>query len=237
MAFYRFQGQLFDRLEEGKTIQEVLDATCAPLKYTWGSDITHFLGKRTIGAKKRNNFLAVQFERPSLEDVCKLKEMFPGKFWAFEHENVEYDANGAEWKLCSPISKEERYRMTPMGREIEEYLYHEKETFQPVAIILRRALMLTKSKWENGVSVDKSPPPSPIQMEGDKWWEIEKLVDSNEDSSLFKIRWKGYTATSDSWKKADDLGEGGPDFIAQFERDGPEHMYFTRSGEDGTINR
>ena len=122
--------------------------------------------------------------------------------------------------------------MTPMGREIEEYLYHEKETFQPVAIILRRALMLTKSKWENGVSVDKSPPPSPIQMEGDKWWEIEKLVDSNEDSSLFKIRWKGYTATSDSWKKADDLGEGGPDFIAQFERDGPEHMYFTRSGED-----
>jgi hypothetical protein len=61
-AYYRFQDQLFHLLKEGKSIQELLAAPdknnlnpCPQIKYDWSSDITAFMGKRTIGAKKRNN--------------------------------------------------------------------------------------------------------------------------------------------------------------------------------------
>jgi len=180
-AYYRFQDQLFDLLNKGKSIQELLAAPdennlnpCPQIKYDWSSDITAFMGKRTIGAKKRNNPPPdpARFERPSLEDVQRIKDMFPGKVWTFERGNIEFDIKGVhQWKLCSPIPIEERYRMTPVERDIEEYLYHEKETFQSVAIIVRRAVMKAKPEWQSGAP------------------------------------------------------------------DNPERTYFTRSGDDGTINR
>ena len=58
---------------------------------------------------------------------------------------------GNLWELDSPISQEDRRKMSQTEREIEEYMYHAKEHFNSVAIILRRAVMATKPQWENCV--------------------------------------------------------------------------------------
>jgi hypothetical protein len=176
-------------------------------------------------------------------DVARMKELFPGKLWALENSNIEHDKNGNEQKLRSPISIEEQILMTPMEKEIEEYLYHDKETlFSWVAIVIRRALMLAKCQWQHGLgnsSEPRSPPPSPLEQNGAKLWEIEKFVDANENRSEFLVRWAGYTSKDDSWKKVADLPAGFDlrTFTEQYERDGPERIYFTRSGQDGTIDR
>jgi hypothetical protein len=176
-------------------------------------------------------------------DVARMKELFPGKLWALENSNIEHDKNGDEQKLRSPISMQEQILMTPMEKEIEEYLYHDKETlFSWVAIVIRRALMLAKCQWQHGLgnsSEPQSPPPSPLEENGAKLWEIEKFVDANENRSEFLVRWTGYTSKDDSWKKVADLPDGFDlrTFTEQYERDGPERIYFTRSGQDGTIDR
>ena len=94
-----------------------------------------------------------------------MKDLFPGRLWALENSNIEHDKNGNEQKLRSPISIEEQILMTPMEKEIEEYLYHDKETLSSwVAIVIRRALMLAKCQWQHGLdrsSELQSPPPSP----------------------------------------------------------------------------
>jgi len=63
VAYYRFQDELFNHLRSGKSIQEVL----VLIKHDFSSDIRPFMGKRTIGAKKRNNTLDARFERPKSE--------------------------------------------------------------------------------------------------------------------------------------------------------------------------
>jgi hypothetical protein len=63
VAYYRFQDGLFHLLRSGKSIQEVLEL----IKHDFASDIRPFMGKRTIGAKKRNNTLDARFERPKSE--------------------------------------------------------------------------------------------------------------------------------------------------------------------------
>ncbi len=162
--------------------------------------------------------------------------------------NIEYDRNGNEQKLLSPIPIEDHYFMTPMEREIEEYLYHDKEDFSSVAIVIRRALMLAKCQWERGLDSSselQSPPPGPLGKDGDKRWEIEKFVDANEDLSEFRVRWKGYDYSKDTWEKLGDLKKNKEfnykKFIENYQRDGPESIvYFTRSelaGQDGNIDR
>ena len=156
IAYYRFQDQLFDQLNQGISIQEVLTQSGSRIKYDWQANIIPFMGKRTIGAKKRNNILGAEFKRPEADDVPHIKLMFPGMVWASENANLEYDIHGREWKLNSPISAADRHRMTAIEKDIEEYLYHEKEHFIPVAIILRRALMRVKPLWESGNINDSS---------------------------------------------------------------------------------
>ena len=120
-AYYRFQDQLFLRLEQGESIQDLLDDTVRSHKFDWDSDMRAFIGKRTIGAKQRNNKISTRFTSPGeIGDVQLIKDTFPGEAWALEHGNVECDTNGQMWKLCSPFSDEQllTLKMQPMWRDI-----------------------------------------------------------------------------------------------------------------------
>jgi hypothetical protein len=249
-AYYRFQDQLFLRLKQCESIQDLLQDTVCSHKFDWDSDMRAFMGKRTIGAKKRNNTFSARYTSPG--DVQLIKDTFPGEAWALEHGNVECDTKGQTWKLCSPFSVEQLLNMQPMWRDIVDYLYHEKETFQPVAHIIRRAIMLAKNEWDYqqfrsrlGRRIHHNQPhapPSPLEEDGELRWEIEKLVERSDDSSQVKVRWKGYAAEHDTWEDVDSLGEElASDFIKdlqeKLDRDGPERIYFTRDGKNGTIDR
>jgi len=249
-AYYRFQDQLFLRLKQGESIQDLLDDTVRSHKFDWDSDMRAFMGKRTIGAKKRNNTFSARYTTPG--DAQLIKDTFPGEAWALEHGNVECDTKGQKWKLCSPFSVEQLLHMQPMWRDIVDYLYHEKETFQPVAHIIRRAVMLAKNEWHcqqrrskfgRRVHHDQPhAPPSPLDEDGKLRWIIEKLVERSEDFSQVKVRWKGYAAEHDTWEDLDSLEEElehdvMKDLQEELDRDGPERTYFTRDGKNGTIDR
>jgi len=153
IAYYNFQDRIFDLLNKGKRIDEVLDTEGSHIKHEWCCDITAFLGRRTIGARKRENRLDDGlFERAETLDLDELKKTFPGRYWASRHCFMEFDQHGMQHQLRSPIPKDEHLKMKQMEREIEEYLYHEKDHFQNSAIILRRALMIAKPQWERGSS-------------------------------------------------------------------------------------
>lgn len=102
----------------------------------------------------------VEFKRPQPGEMHRPgeKESWPGTIWAIENANVELDKHGGMVKLNSPIAMDDRIGMSPMERDIEEYLYHEKEHFHWVATVIRRGLMTTQAYWQDGINMQASTP-------------------------------------------------------------------------------
>ena len=58
-----------------------------------------------------------------------------------------------------------------------------------------------------------SPPPAPLNIDGVTKWEVEKIVDEDEELAKVKVRWRGYSEKDDSWEPETEIN---PIFIHQF---------------------
>ena len=74
-------------------------------------------------------------------------------------------------------------------------------------------------------SVDRrSPPPAPVIIDGVKQYEVEKVVEEDEEESLVKVRWKGYSAHDDTWEPISAINSS---FVDEFRQ---SQMIETRQG-------
>jgi len=155
LAYYRFQDEVSRRLRAGKTMSEVLSGVGE--SYDWASDFVAAKGNtgqrankraRTIGAVKRNNALESTFDVQD-EGSAQFAKFFPGRAWAHAQKFLSFDKYGVPWRLDSPIPESETLTFNETGSSIERHLYHEEcHLYNPIAVILRRALFLAKASWE-----------------------------------------------------------------------------------------
>jgi hypothetical protein len=72
---------------------------------------------------------------------------------------------------------------------------------------------------KNSIPGRVQKPPPPVIVDGEKEYEIEKILDSKVSRNRLKflVRWKGYTAESDEWIDKDYL-ENSQGLISEFNK-------------------
>jgi len=66
----------------------------------------------------------------------------------------------------------------------------------------------------------KKKQPAPVIIEGEEEWEVEKILNKWQIRGKHKylVRWKGFTAESDTWEGRENLGNA-KEAIEEFERE------------------
>jgi len=69
------------------------------------------------------------------------------------------------------------------------------------------------------VKGQKKIPPKPVIIEGEKEFEVEKILNKRVvwGKEKFLVRWKGYTAEEDTWENRENLGNV-KELVEEFER-------------------
>ena len=69
------------------------------------------------------------------------------------------------------------------------------------------------------VEEQKKTPPKPVIIEGEKEFEVEKIINKRtvRGKEKFLVRWKGYTAEEDTWENRENL-ENAKELVEEFER-------------------
>ena len=73
--------------------------------------------------------------------------------------------------------------------------------------------------WEQ-IKRQKKIPPPPVEIEGKKEYEVEKILDRQErrGKPKYLVRWKGYTAEKDIWKGLENL-KNVMDLVMEFKKE------------------
>ncbi len=77
-------------------------------------------------------------------------------------------------------------------------------------MLLRIYLVVNVSRivlYKRQIERQKKIPPLPVQIEGEKEYKIEKILDRQDVRGKLKylVRWKEYTAEEDTWKRLENL--------------------------------
>ena len=90
-------------------------------------------------------------------------------------------------------------------------------------MLLRIHLVVNVSRivlYKRQIERQKKIPPLPVQIEGEKEYKIEKILDRQDVRGKLKylVRWKEYTAEEDTWKRLENL-ENTMKLVKEFEQE------------------
>ena len=62
-------------------------------------------------------------------------------------------------------------------------------------------------KYREQIKEQKKIPPPPVEVAGEKEYEVEEILDRKErrGKTKYLVKWKGYTAKENMWKKVENL--------------------------------
>ena len=75
-------------------------------------------------------------------------------------------------------------------------------------------------KYREQVEGQKKIPPPPVEVEGEKEYEVEEILDRQErrGKTRYLVKWKGYTAEENTWKGLENL-KNTREEIEEFEKE------------------
>ena len=90
-------------------------------------------------------------------------------------------------------------------------------------MLLRIHLVVNVSRivlYKRQIERQKKIPPLPVEIEGEKEYKIEKILDRQDVRGKLKylVRWKEYTAEEDTWKRLENL-ENTMNLVKEFEQE------------------
>ena len=79
--------------------------------------------------------------------------------------------------------------------------------------------------YKSQVEGQKKIPPKPVIIEGEKEFEMEKILNKRmiRGKKKFLVRWKGYMAEEDTWENRENL-ENAKGLVEEFEREYREEV-------------
>ena len=74
-------------------------------------------------------------------------------------------------------------------------------------------------KYREQVEEQKKIPPPPVEIDGEKEYEVEKILDRQErrGKTRYLVKWKGYTAEENTWEGLENL-KNAREKIKEFEK-------------------
>jgi len=74
--------------------------------------------------------------------------------------------------------------------------------------------------YKSQVKGQKAMKPAPVIVEGEEEFEVEKILNKRKirGKDKFLVRWKGYTAETDTWEDRENLKNAGK-LVKEFERE------------------
>jgi len=70
------------------------------------------------------------------------------------------------------------------------------------------------------VEIELSPYTTSVIIEGEEEWEVEKILNKQQmrEKNKYLVRWKGFTAESDTWEGRENL-ENAKEAVEEFEKE------------------
>jgi len=74
-------------------------------------------------------------------------------------------------------------------------------------------------KYQEQVEGQKKIPPPPVEVEGEKEYEVEEILDRQErrGKTRYLVKWKGYTVEENTWEELENL-KNAREKIEEFEK-------------------
>ena len=81
-------------------------------------------------------------------------------------------------------------------------------------------------------------PPPPVEIQGEMEYEVEKILSKRKRYGKveYLVRWRGYTAEEDTWKKEENLGNA-QEAVEDYEKEYEKTAKRIREEEDGAYSR
>ena len=91
----------------------------------------------------------------------------------------------------------------------------------PSTVKIHLVVNISRIKWYvDQVDGQKKEMPQPVVIEGEKEWEVEKILNKRKirGKDKFLVWWKGFTAKGDTWESRENLQNAG-DILREFEEE------------------
>jgi transposase InsO family protein len=160
----------------------------------------------------------------ALSENIKFAQDSQARYYDSKHQRVEFNVGDKAWLLSTNVHTERPSKKLDWKR-LGPYTILERIGLQAYRLQLPNSMKIhnvfhvsllekyTPSKIPNR----KQPPPPPVVVPSTgTWYEVQEILDScyRRRSLYYKIRWKGYDLSEDSWQLYSDVNS--PEHVRNF---------------------
>jgi len=172
----------------------------------------------------------IRSHHDSLVEAVKSSQDTQARYYDAKHKRVEFAVGDKVW-LLSPNIRTERPSKKLDWKRLGPYVIEQRIGLQAYRLKLPSSMkihpvfhvsLLDAYKPSTIPNRIQDPPP-PVVVDDELEWEVEEVLDSKfrRRKLYYKVRWKNFPPSDDSWQPASDLANS-PDLVNEFHERYPD---------------